>query len=164
MKPTTATRTRIRQHGARLLLLILLVLLGISARTTAGESSFELGCVSILLVRFPSVVDLTSYAQSSLADDAVGSDAAYDDDDDDAMGDDSAANILEFDGDQQQEQPVVVEEEQNEADQNIVGGTPTNGQKDAPYFVRGEYGCGAALIAPDVVLGAAHCAGALDKA
>jgi Trypsin len=79
-------------------------------------------------------------------------------DDDDAMGDDTA-NILAFDG--EQEQPVVVEEDEgNGTDQNIVGGTPTNGQRDAPFFVRGEYGCGATLIAPDVVLGAAHCAGA----
>ena len=92
-------------------------------------------------------------------------DVRYDDDDDDTLGDDSAASILEFDGEQQQEQPVVVEEDEQQSEgQNIVGGTPTNGQKDAPYFVRGEHGCGAALIAPDVVLGAAHCAGASKKA
>jgi hypothetical protein len=38
----------------------------------------------------------------------------------------------------------------------IVGGTPT-AASEIPFFVRGQYGCGATLIAPDVVLGAAHC-------
>jgi trypsin len=75
-------------------------------------------------------------------------------DDDDALGDD-AINALEFDQEQQDQSTAVVEEDQG--DQTIVGGTPTNGQKDAPFFVRGEHGCGAALIAPDLVLGAAHC-------
>lgn len=40
--------------------------------------------------------------------------------------------------------------------QSIVAGTPTDGQ-EMPFFVRGERGCGGALIAPDIVLGVAHC-------
>jgi hypothetical protein len=40
----------------------------------------------------------------------------------------------------------------------VVGGTPATGLESA-YFVRGERGCGGALIAPDIVLGAAHCGG-----
>lgn len=45
------------------------------------------------------------------------------------------------------------------SDRTIVGGTHTD-EQEYPFFVRGEYGCGATLIAPDVVLGAAHCKGA----
>ena len=42
----------------------------------------------------------------------------------------------------------------------IVGGTNA-GDGEFPYFVLGN-GCGASLVAPDVVLSAAHCEGAFD--
>jgi secreted trypsin-like serine protease len=43
-----------------------------------------------------------------------------------------------------------------------VAGTPTDGQ-EMSFFVRGEHGCGGALIAPDIVLGAAHCQSTYDE-
>ena len=48
-------------------------------------------------------------------------------------------------------------------DPRIIGGTPTDGQ-EYPFFVQADtdesgFYCGASLIAPDVVLTAAHCAG-----
>lgn len=48
-------------------------------------------------------------------------------------------------------------------DPRIIGGTPTDGQ-EYPFFVQADtaesgFYCGGSLIAPDVVLSAAHCAG-----
>jgi hypothetical protein len=152
MVQLTTAATKIRRQASCLLLLLLLLLM----RASAGEHLRRHRTVPLCLPLLISFLThaITTPTRPSLPD--VGSfEDAYDNDDD-AMGDDSSANILAFDG--EQEQTVVVEED--ETDQNIVGGTSTNGQKDAPFFVRGESGCGATLIAPDVVLGAAHCAGA----
>ena len=60
------------------------------------------------------------------------------------------------------------QEQQNEQNlrklrpSRIVGGVVVTDPSKYPFMVKGS-GCGGSLIAPDVVLSAAHCAGAFDS-
>src|SRR3569623_1752393 len=50
----------------------------------------------------------------------------------------------------------------NSTVEGIVGGTVVSNKKKYPFFVRGS-GCGATMVAEDVVLTAAHCKGAFPN-